>query len=226
MNDKAIVLLSGGLDSTTCLAYARSKKFQCYALSFYYGQKQQAELQAAATIAREYQVIAHKLIDISNISSLHKTALVDENTDIPDYNGNGEIPDTYVPARNTILLAIALGYAECTNSDTIFIGSSEVDYSGYPDCRPEYFQAFKKLANLATKRAILGEKINIETPLLHLSKAQTIELGVSLGVDYSKTVTCYRADATGRACGKCDSCYYRQKGFKDAGIVDPTSYLV
>lgn len=226
MNDKAIVLLSGGLDSTTCLAYATSKNYQCYALSFYYEQKQKSELQAAENIAREYQVLEHKIIDISSISSLQKTALVDQDTEISDYNGQDEIPSTYVPARNTIFLTIALSYAEATNSDTIFIGASHVDYSGYPDCRPEYFKAFQELANLATKRAVLGEKVNVETPLLNLSKAQTIELGVSLGVDYSKTVTCYRANSAGQACGKCDSCHFRQKGFKDAGVVDPTSYLV
>ena len=226
MNNKAIILLSGGLDSTTCLAYARSRNFDCYALSFYYEQKQKAELTAAQQIASDFNAVEHKVIDISTITSLHKTALVDNETSVPEYTGSKEIPATYVPARNTILLAIALGYAEVSEADTIFIGASHIDYSGYPDCRPEYFQAFQNLANLATKRAVLGDKIKIETPLLQLSKAKTIELGVSLGVDYSKTVTCYRADSNGLACGTCDSCHYRKKGFKDAGVVDPTRYLV
>lgn len=226
MNKKAIILLSGGLDSTTCLAYATKHDYDCYALSFYYEQKQKSELDAAQKIASDFNAFEHKIIDISTVTSLHKTALVDTETSVPEYSGSTEIPATYVPARNTILLAIALGYAEVSEADTIFIGASHIDYSGYPDCRPEYFQAFQNLANLATKRAVLGDKIKIETPLLKLSKAETIELGVSLGVDYSKTVTCYRADANGLACGTCDSCHYRKKGFKDAGVVDPTRYLV
>lgn len=223
---KAIILLSGGLDSTTCLAYATSKHYECYALSFFYNQKQKSELVAATNIAKKYQVIQHEIIDITSISALQKTALVDNKLKVADYSGTETIPNTYVPARNTILLAIALGYAEVIKAQHIFIGASHVDYSGYPDCRPEYFSAFKRLANLATCQAVMGEKIIIETPLLNLSKAETIKLGISLGVDYSQTVTCYRADKDGFACGRCDSCYHRQKGFKDAGVVDPTHYLV
>lgn len=226
MNKKAIILLSGGLDSTTCLAYATSKNYQCYAISFFYNQKQKSELSAATNIAKEYKVIQHQIIDITSITALQNTSLVDDNIKVEDYSGSNAIPNTYVPARNTILLAIALGYAEVINANHIFIGASHIDYSGYPDCRPEYFEAFKKLANLATCKAIMGEKIIIETPLLNLSKAETIKLGISLGVDYSKTITCYRANQDGMACGKCDSCYHRKKGFIDAGVVDPTRYLV
>ncbi len=226
MNNKAIILLSGGLDSTTCLAYAKSRNYQCYALSFFYNQKQKAELSAAANVAKEYQVNQHKIIDITSITALQHTSLVDKDVNVPDYSGTNEIPNTYVPARNTILLAIALGYAEVIGASHIFIGASHIDYSGYPDCRPEYFQEFSKLANLATRSAVMGEKIIIETPLLNLSKAETIKLGISLGVDYSKTITCYRATEDGLACGKCDSCHHRKKGFKDAGVVDPTCYLV
>jgi 7-cyano-7-deazaguanine synthase len=223
---KAIILLSGGLDSTTCLAYAKSQNYECYALSFFYNQKQKSELTAAANIAREYKVMQHQIIDITSITALHNTSLVDENIKVEDYSGSNTIPNTYVPARNTILLAIALGYAEVIDANHIFIGASHIDYSGYPDCRPEYFEAFKKLANLATCKGAMGDKIIIETPLLNMSKAETIKLGMSLGVDYSKTVTCYRADKSGLACGTCDSCFHRKKGFKDAGVVDPTHYLV
>lgn len=223
---RAIILLSGGLDSTTCLAYAQSLNYECYALSFFYNQKQKSELTAATNIAKEFQVVQHQIIDITSITALQSTSLVDEHIKVEDYSGANTIPNTYVPARNTILLSIALGYAEVTNANHIFIGASHIDYSGYPDCRPEYFDAFTKLANLATCKAVMGEKIIIETPLLNLSKAETIKLGMSLGVDYSKTVTCYRADKNGMACGTCDSCYHRKKGFKDAGIVDPTKYLV
>lgn len=226
MKTKAIILLSGGLDSTTCLALAASKNYECFALSFFYNQKQSSELSAATNIAKEYKVAQHQLIDITGITALQNTALVDENIKINDFTASNSIPNTYVPARNTILLAIALGYAEVINAKYIFIGASHIDYSGYPDCRPEYFDAFRKLAALATCKTVNGDNINIETPLLHLSKAETIKLGISLGVDYSKTVTCYRANSEGIACGNCDSCYHRKKGFKDAGVVDPTRYLV
>ncbi|MDF1756817.1 MAG: 7-cyano-7-deazaguanine synthase QueC [Legionellaceae bacterium] len=226
MKEKAIILLSGGLDSTTCLAYAKSQDLDCYALSFDYGQKQRSELNAAINIAKHYQVIKHEIVELKAITSFSKTALVDEEVSIPDYSGSGEIPVTYVPARNTIMLSIALGLAEVLDAKYLYTGVSSVDYSGYPDCRPEYFQAFQSLADLATKRGVEGHNIVIETPLIHLSKAETILLGNSLGVDYSKTVTCYRATSTGLACGTCDSCYLRKKGFKDAGIVDSTSYLV
>lgn len=226
MTEKAVVLLSGGLDSTTCLAYARSKGLDCHAISFNYGQKQSSELNAAIEIAKFYKVISHEFVDLKSISGFSQSALVDENCQIPDYTGSNEIPVTYVPARNTIMLSIALGFAEVLNAKYLYIGVSSVDYSGYPDCRPEYFEAFQKLANLATKRGVEGGFIKIETPLIYLSKAKTILLGDSLGVDYSKTVSCYRATGDGLACGSCDSCYLRKKGFKDAGIVDSTRYLV
>jgi 7-cyano-7-deazaguanine synthase len=226
MSKKAIVLLSGGLDSTTCLAFARSKDLECYALSFNYGQKQSSELDAATNIAQHYQVMAHEIVNLKSIAGFSKTALVDEKTSIPDYAPSNEIPTTYVPARNTIMLSIALGWAEVLDAEYLYIGVSSVDYSGYPDCRPEYFNAFRKLANLATKRGVEGNNLTIETPLIHLSKADTILLGVSLGVDYTKTISCYRANQDGLACGSCDSCYLRKKGFKEAGIVDSTRYLV
>lgn len=226
MKEKAILLLSGGLDSTTCLAYAKAKNLDCFALSFDYGQKHNAELTAAKNIAKDYQVIDHQIIDLKTITSFQKTALVDPNINIPAHARSDQIPATYVPARNTIMLAIALGYAEVISAKYLYIGASAVDYSGYPDCRPEYFQAFKKLANLATKSAVEGDNIFIETPLLNLSKAETIKLGIKLGVDYSKTISCYKATKDGLACGICDSCYLRKKGFKDALVVDPTRYLV
>lgn len=226
MLKKAVVLLSGGLDSATCLAYALSKNIACYALSFNYGQKHQAELDAAKHLATHYQVQQHEIIDLVSVGRLGGSALTDAAYNIPDHMGETTIPITYVPARNTIMLSIALGWAEVLNADHIFIGVSSVDYSGYPDCRPEYIQAFAHMANLATKRGVEGNPITIETPLIHLSKADTIKLGVSLGLDYSKTVSCYRATKDGLACGLCDSCYLRKKGFKDACLVDPTPYLV
>ena len=221
---KAVVLLSGGLDSTTCLAYASSQGYACYALSFDYGQKHHAELDAAKKIARHYQVIQHEVIPLS-IGHLGGSALTDETINVPNHTGTQHIPLTYVPARNTIMLSIALGFAEILSAEAIFIGVSAVDYSGYPDCRPEYIHAFQTMANLATKKGVEGHGIRIETPLIHLSKAQTAQLGCSLGVDYAQTVSCYKATDDGLACGQCDSCYLRKKGFQDAGLVDPTLYL-
>ncbi|MDP3704420.1 MAG: 7-cyano-7-deazaguanine synthase QueC [Legionellaceae bacterium] len=226
MLKKAVVLLSGGLDSATCLAYARSKNITCYALSFNYGQKHRAELDAALLLAKHYQVQQHEIIDLQSVGRLGGSALTDMASNIPDYSGSTSIPVTYVPARNTIMLSIALGWAEVLNADHIFIGVSSVDYSGYPDCRSDYIQAFSHMANLATKRGVEGNPITIETPLIHLSKADTIKLGTSLGLDYAKTISCYRASDNGLACGGCDSCYLRKKGFNDAGLVDPTPYLV
>jgi 7-cyano-7-deazaguanine synthase len=226
MNKKAVILLSGGLDSTTCLADAKSKNLDCYALSFDYGQKQSSELNAAKNIAKYYDVIEHEIVNLKEITSFNKSALVNKNCDVLDFNNSQTIPNTYVPARNTIMLSIALGFAEVHNVDYLYIGASSIDYSGYPDCRPEYFDAFRTLANLATKRCIEGSKLEIVTPLIYLSKAQTILLGVSLGVDYAQTVSCYRANHDGLACGRCDSCHLRKKGFSDAGVVDPTRYLI
>lgn len=221
---KAVILLSGGLDSTTCLAYASSKGYECYALSFDYGQKHNSELNAARKIAEKFGVKKHEIITLS-IGSLGGSALTDCNLSIPNYTGSNDIPLTYVPARNTIMLSIALGWAEIIDADSIFIGVSSVDYSGYPDCRPEYINAFREMANLATKKGVEGKGINIETPLINLSKADTSKLGISLGVDYSETVSCYKATEDGLACGLCDSCHLRKKGFEDADIIDPTRYV-
>lgn len=221
---KAVILLSGGLDSTTCLALAASEGYECYTLSFDYGQKHNSELAAAKRISQKYQVKRHEIIKLS-IGSLGGSALTDDSIAIPDYSGDTHIPLTYVPARNTIMLSIALGWAELLDADSIFIGVSSVDYSGYPDCRPEYIHAFREMANLATKRGVEGHVINIVTPLMHLSKAETTRLGVSLGVDYSETVSCYKATNDGLACGHCDSCYLRKKGFEEANAVDPTHYV-
>ncbi|MDP3562474.1 MAG: 7-cyano-7-deazaguanine synthase QueC [Legionellaceae bacterium] len=226
MTKKAVILLSGGLDSTTCLLYAQSKKMACYTLSFDYGQKHRAELDAAERIANHYQVEEHKIINLASIGQLGGSALTDTQHDVPNHVESNTIPITYVPARNTIMLSIALGWAEILNADHIFIGVSAIDYSSYPDCRPAYIDAFRSMANLATKRGIEGNPITIETPLIGLSKAQTIELGISLGLDYAQTISCYRATSEGLACGECDSCYLRKKGFKEANLVDPTRYLI
>lgn len=222
---KAVVLLSGGLDSTTCLALATSQGYACDALSVDYGQKHHAELDAAKKIAATFHVNHHEIITLS-LGHLGGSALTDHTMTIPDYQGKTAIPVTYVPARNTIMLSIALGYAEIIDASTIFIGVSAVDYSGYPDCRPDYINAFSKMAALATKKGVEGNPIQIETPLIYLSKAQTIQLGISLGVDYSKTVSCYKATDEGLACGVCDSCCLRKKGFSDSGILDTTNYVV
>lgn len=222
---KAVILFSGGLDSTTVLAYAKNNNFECYPISFNYGQRHSAELNASQKIANYFEVKEHKIINLPN-DMFGNSALTRDDIDVPEFAGSSEIPITYVPARNTIFLSIALGYAESIGAQDIFLGVSFVDYSGYPDCRPEYIAAFETLANLATKEAVEGKKMSIQTPLLHLSKAQTIELGIKNGVDYSMTVSCYSADPhTGAACGKCDSCSYRRKGFADARIDDPTLYV-
>jgi len=220
---KAVILLSGGLDSTTCLGIAKSQNFECYTLSLDYGQRHNFELKAAKKIAVYFNVKEHRVIKI-NIGELGGSALTDKNIAIPNYQDSNEIPVTYVPARNTIFLSIALGWAEILGADDIFIGVSAIDYSGYPDCRPEFIKAFQNLANLATKMGIKGNSIRINTPLINLSKAETIKLGQSLGIDYSETITCYQVDEQGRACGKCDSCVLRIKGFKEAGVIDPTQY--
>ncbi|MFT3742088.1 MAG: 7-cyano-7-deazaguanine synthase QueC [Gammaproteobacteria bacterium] len=222
---KAVVLLSGGLDSTTCLAYALNEGFKCYTISFDYGQRHEVELHAAELISQKLGAEAHEVVKLS-IGSPGGSALTDHNLEIPDYNGNNKIPTTYVPARNTVFLSFALGWAEILEAHSIFIGVSAVDYSGYPDCRPEYIQAFQNMANLATKMGIEGNIIEIATPLIHLNKADTIKLGMKLGVDYSLTVSCYQANAESEACGKCDSCYLRKKGFVEANIIDPTKYAL
>jgi 7-cyano-7-deazaguanine synthase len=224
MNKKAVVLVSGGLDSATCLAVAKHQSFEPCALSFDYGQKHHAELAAAKRISKFFGIKTHKVINLLSIGELGGSALTDNNIDVPDYAGSGEIPITYVPARNTVFLSIALGWAEVLGANDLFIGVSAVDYSGYPDCRLEFINAFQNMANLATKAAVEGSQVKIHTPLVTLSKAETILLGASLGVNYGQTVSCYQADEEGRACGKCDSCYLRRKGFQEAQLKDPTLY--
>ena len=226
MSDKknAIVLLSGGLDSTTVLAIAQSQGYNCYALSFSYGQRHSVELSAAKEIAKTSNVAEHKIFDI-DLSTFKGSALTDESIEIPkEQIDSEEIPITYVPARNTVFLSIALAWAEVLQVQDIFIGVNAVDYSGYPDCRAEYIQAYESMANLATKAGVQGKTLNIHTPLITLSKAEIIKLGMKLGVEYAKTVSCYSADDQGRACGKCDSCHFRKQGFKDAKVEDPTLY--
>lgn len=219
---KAVILLSGGLDSATTLVLARQAGYQCYTLSFNYGQRALAELQAAETLSQQQGVIEHKTIRF-DLGDIGGSALTDPSIDIPDHLGQG-VPVTYVPARNTLFLSMALGWAEVLEAEAIFIGVNAVDYSGYPDCRPEFIDAFQAMANVATKAALEGKPIQIETPLLHLSKAQIIQQGVAAGFDYSLTVSCYQADAQGRACGVCDSCRLRAQGFAEAGVADPTRY--
>ena len=222
MQKKAIILLSGGLDSITVLALAKQQGYICYALSFEYGQRHNAELIAAAQIAKDYQVYDHKIIKLG-LGSIGGSALTDEKIAVPNTPQTG-IPVTYVPARNTIFLSFALGWAEVLNLTDIFIGVNAVDYSGYPDCRPEFITAFQKLANLATKAGVNGESFVIHTPLISLSKAEIIKKGIALGVDYRQTVSCYSADEQGEACGVCDACRIRITGFSEANVKDPTRY--
>jgi len=223
MQKKAVILFSGGLDSTTCLAIAKDLGFIPYTLSFSYGQKHNFELEAAKRTAKSFKVKEHRVISV-NLDAFGGSALTDKSIDVPNFQSSKDIPVTYVPARNTIFLSIALGYAEKIGASDIFIGINAVDYSGYPDCRPEFLKAFETVANLATKKGIEGFNFNIHAPLLDLDKADIIKKGVSLGVDYSKTTSCYRLDDQGRACGSCDSCHYRKLGFEEAGIKDPTIY--
>lgn len=218
----AIVLLSGGLDSATCLALARQQGFSITALSFDYGQRHTAELDASVRLAKAMGVNDHRTMRLE-IGQMGGSALTDATIAVPENETTG-IPVTYVPARNTVFLAFALGLAEVTQARHIFIGVNAVDYSGYPDCRPEFIEAFARMANLATKAAVEGQPLTLETPLMHLTKAEIIRLGQSIGVDYSLTVSCYQADAEGRACGRCDACRLRRKGFDDAGVADPTRY--
>ena len=220
---KAVVLLSGGLDSATVLAMAREQGYACYALSFDYGQRHGAELQAAARVASALGAAEHKVIKL-DLAGIGGSALTDAAIAVPEQPGEG-IPVTYVPARNTVFLALALGWAEVLAAQDIFIGVNAVDYSGYPDCRPEFIAAFEQTANLATKAGVEGRPFHIHTPLIRLSKAQIISQGMDLGVDYALTVSCYQADALGRACGRCDSCRLRREGFAAAGVADPTRYF-
>lgn len=219
---KAVVLLSGGLDSATCLALARQQGYDCYALSFDYGQRHIAELAAAKRIVESLGARDHKVIKL-DLGGLGGSALTDDLLPIPETESEG-IPITYVPARNTMFLAYALAWAEVLQAAAIFIGVNALDYSGYPDCRPEFIAAFQHLANLATKTGVEGLTLIIETPLLRMSKAEIIRAGLAVGVDYSLTVSCYQLSNNGEACGKCDSCRLRRKGFMEAGVADPTSY--
>jgi len=219
----AVVLLSGGLDSATCVALARSQGFDCYCLSFDYGQRHCAELDAARRVAAALGAVEHRVINFG-LAQFGGSALTDTSIAVPTGGVQPGIPVTYVPARNTIMLSLALAWAEVLGSRDIFVGVNAVDYSGYPDCRPEYIAAFEKMANLATKAGVEGVKLSIHAPLIDLSKAQIIQTGVALGVNYGLTVSCYQADADGRACGQCDSCRLRAEGFAAAGIADPTRY--
>lgn len=222
MTKRAVVLVSGGLDSTTVLAMAKAQGYECYTLSFDYGQRHRAELVAAENTARSLGAVEHKMVSL-DLGSIGGSALTDTSIAVPEGGSEG-IPVTYVPARNTVFLSIALGWAEVLEASDIFIGVNAVDYSGYPDCRPEFIQAYEVLANLATKAGVEGQKLSVQTPLIDLTKAQIIQAGLSLGVDYSLTVSCYQADDQGRACGVCDSCLLRKQGFEDADVVDPTRY--
>ncbi|WP_237058088.1 7-cyano-7-deazaguanine synthase QueC [Microbulbifer sediminum] len=219
---KAVVLLSGGLDSATVLAMAREEGYECYALGFDYGQRHQAELLAAKRVAADLGAREHKVVSL-DLRTIGGSALTDDGIDVPEEQTGG-IPVTYVPARNTVFLSIALGWAEVLGARDIFVGVNAVDYSGYPDCRPEYIEAFEKMANLATRAGVEGNHLSIRAPLMNMSKADIVRVGTGLGVDYSLTVSCYQAQPDGTACGRCDSCRLRAAGFAEAGLDDPTVY--
>lgn len=219
---KAVVLVSGGLDSATVLAMAQAQGYDCHTLAFDYGQRHRAELAAAQRVSTALGACEHKIVTL-DLRSIGGSALTDSAIAVPEQRTEG-IPVTYVPARNTVFLSIALGWAEVLGARDIFIGVNAVDYSGYPDCRPEYIEAFQHLANLATRAGVEGRPFRIQVPLIQLSKADIIRQGVALGVDYALTVSCYQADDAGRACGRCDSCYLRREGFVAAGVADPTRY--
>jgi len=223
VSKKAIILLSGGLDSATALAIAISEGYSCYAMSIDYGQRHNIELIAAKKIATLFKVEEFKIVNL-DLSWLNSSALTNNTIKIPEHSSKG-IPVTYVPARNTILMSLALAWAENIDCRNIFIGVNAVDYSGYPDCRQEYIDSFQKMANLATKTGVEGSEIKIHTPLINLSKADIVTKGKKLGVDYSMTISCYQPSPKGLSCAKCDSCRLRKKGFQDARIIDPTSYI-
>ena len=220
---RAVVLLSGGLDSATVLAIARAEGYDCYALSLDYGQRHDAELAAAARVAATLGAIEHRVLKLG-LSDFGGSALTDASIAVPEGPTTG-IPVTYVPARNTVMLALALAWGEVLGSHDLFIGVNAVDYSGYPDCRPEFIAAFEHLANLATRSGVEGNRLSVHAPLQHLSKAQIVQRGLELGVDFAQTVSCYQADAAGRACGVCDACRLRRQGFLEAGVADPTRYV-
>ena len=219
---RAVVLLSGGLDSSTALAWARAQGFDCYALTVAYGQRHQSELAAAARVARALSAKEHRVMQV-DLAGIGGSALTDWSIPLPDQPGTG-IPVSYVPARNTLLLALALAWAEVLEARDLVVGVNIVDFSGYPDCRPEFIRSFEALAGLATKAGVEGARFTVHAPLISMSKAQIIQSGVRLGVDYAMTVSCYQADTSGRACGRCDSCRLRREGFEAAGIADPTRY--
>lgn len=219
---KAVILVSGGLDSTTVLAMARSQGYACYTLSFDYGQRNRAELAAAERVSAALGDVEHKVVRL-NLDSIGGSALTDAAIAVPEEETEG-IPVTYVPARNTVFLSIALGWAEVLGADDIFIGVNAVDYSGYPDCRPAFIEVFERLANLATRAGVEGGVFKVHAPLIEMSKAEIIRAGSGLGVDYGLTVSCYQADEDGTACGACDSCRLRAEGFRAAGVADPTRY--
>ncbi len=220
----AVILLSGGLDSATVLALARNEGYACHALSVQYGQRHQAELDAAARVVAQLGAVSHKVVAI-DLSTFGGSALTDATIAVPvDGVKPGVIPVTYVPARNTIMLSLALAWAEVLGSCDIFFGANALDYSGYPDCRPDFMRAFERLANLATRAGVEGAHLILHTPIIAMSKAEIVRLGTGLGVDYGLTVSCYQADAVGRACGRCDSCRLRRAGFEAAGVTDPTRY--
>ena len=224
--EKAVILLSGGLDSTTCIALANEQKFELYALTVNYGQKHNFEIEASKHIAKEYKVEQHTIIQV-DLAQFGGSALTDNKIKVPKKRNLSEsqsIPVTYVPARNTILLSLAIAWAETLEAYNIFIGVNSLDYSGYPDCRPEYISSFEKTANLATKAGVSGSSFKIHTPLIDMTKSEIIKVGLDLGVDYSLTSSCYDPDQEGNPCGLCDACYLRLKGFKETGITDPLNY--
>ena len=226
---KAVILLSGGIDSATTLAIARSEGFKCYALTFRYGQRHQREIESAKKIAHSLAVAEHRIIDI-DLASFGGSALTDSNIEVPkdraELDTSAQIPSTYVPARNTIFLSYALAWAEVLGAFDIFIGVNTTDYSGYPDCRPEFIAAFEKTANLGTAAAVQGRgQYHINTPIIDMTKGEIILTGTKLGVDYSLTHSCYDPDEQGRSCGRCDSCRFRLKGFAEAGLKDPIEYV-
>ncbi|HDZ56272.1 MAG TPA: 7-cyano-7-deazaguanine synthase QueC [Pseudomonas xinjiangensis] len=223
MKPKAVILLSGGLDSATVLALAQAQGYECYAMSFDYGQRHRSELAAASRLASSAGVADYKVIKL-DLDGIGGSALTDDSIAVPETLEAG-IPLTYVPARNTVFLALALGWAEVLGAGDLFIGVNAVDYSGYPDCRPEFIVAFERLANLATRTGVEGTGFRIRAPLQNMTKGEIIQSGYQLGVDYSQTVSCYQADSSGAACGRCDSCRLRAAGFATAGVVDPTRYV-
>ena len=222
MSKKAVILVSGGLDSTTVVAMAMSQSYDCYTLSFDYGQRHRSELVAAKQVSELMTVHTHKVVKL-DLGTIGGSALTDTSIDVPENETPG-IPVTYVPARNTVFLSIALGWAEVLGANDIFLGINAVDYSGYPDCRPDYISAFEAMANLATKAGVEGNKLSIHAPLINMTKGEIVQTGLSLGVDYSHTVSCYQASPEGRACGRCDSCRLRSRGFDETGVKDPTRY--